>query len=249
LEDYDDLMLIWTQQSETLKETYGEYFLVDLIEHQDKENQAAVCEDGGTAVGFMSLCSQVNVSLFQECFDLGLFHGLCKPHPEDILQVPRKPSVQEDEDESNQTSQNPESVSSQNFEHIPGQDAAVQKDGSKTISQTELLLGHVSVKDVKASATHLLEMEERGDFHPVYRGASNAFCIRLFCINEKYETRSLDFLNYAFKVFPDRDFCVILVPHQVPEFHLLQSFVRAVPVCTSRLSCELYLFHRVGLLK
>ncbi|NXQ84020.1 CFA61 protein, partial [Nyctibius grandis] len=246
LEDYDDLMPIWTRQSETLKETYNEYFLADLIEYQDEENQAAVCEDGDTAVGFMSLCSQVNVSLFQECFDLGPFHGLCKPHPEDILKTPQKPSIQEDEDKSNQTSQETESVSSQNFEHLQEQDAAVQKGGAITVSHTELLLD--DVKDFKDS-TPLLETEEKDAFHPVYRGASNAFCIRLFFIDEKRETRSLDFLHYVFNLFPDKDFCVILVPHHVPEFHLIQSFVRVVPFCTSRLGHELYVFHRAGLLK
>ncbi|KFQ07514.1 Uncharacterized protein C20orf26, partial [Leptosomus discolor] len=260
LEDYDDLMPIWTRQSETLKETYSEYFLADLIERQDEENQAVVCEDGDTAVGFMSLCSQVNVALFQECFDLGPFHGLCKPHPEDVLKIPLKPSIQEecfeavtsaskqsDEDKSNQTSQETESVSSQNFEHIHDEDAAGQKDGATTVSYTELPLS--DVKDFKASATLLLETEEKSAFHPVYRGASNAFCIRLFCIDEKHETRSLDFLHYVFKLFPDKDFCVILVPHRVPEFHLIQSFVRVVPSCTSRLGHELYVFHRAGLLK
>lgn len=44
MEDYDDLMLIWTPQSESLKETYGEYLLVDLLEREGEENQAAVCE-------------------------------------------------------------------------------------------------------------------------------------------------------------------------------------------------------------
>ncbi|XP_010075991.1 PREDICTED: uncharacterized protein C20orf26 homolog, partial [Pterocles gutturalis] len=247
LEDYDDLMPIWTRQSETLKETYSEYFLADLIECQDEENQAVVCEDGDTAVGFMSLCSQVNVSLFQECFDLGPFHGLCKPHPEDILKVPQKPSTQEDEDKSNQTSEETESVSSRNLEHIHDQDAAVQ-DGSITVSHTELPLDDVRSKDLKASVTPLLEAEEKEAFHPVYRGPSNAFCIRLFCIDEQYETRSLDFLRYVFKLFPDKDFCVILVPHHVPEFHLIQSFIRVVPFCPSRLGRELYVFHRAGLL-
>ncbi|KAM3674749.1 cilia- and flagella-associated protein 61 [Ammospiza maritima maritima] len=242
LEDYDDLMLIWTPQSETLKETYGEYLLVDLIEREGEENQAAVCEVGGTAVGFMSLCSDVNISLLQECFDLGPFHGLCKPHPEDILEVPRKPSVQGDEDESNQTSQQPEPVSSQNLEHVPGADAAVQKDGAVTVSQTEPLV------DSQGSAAPLLETGEEGDLHPVNGGASNVFSIRLFCIDEQYKSRSLDFLQYAFNVFPDRDLCVILVPHHVPEFPLIRSFVRAVPSCPSRLGRELYVFHRAGLL-
>ncbi|NWZ03239.1 CFA61 protein, partial [Loxia curvirostra] len=241
MEDYDDLMLIWTPQSETLKETYGEYLLVDLLEREGEENQAAVCEVGGTAVGFMSLCSDVNISLFQECFDLGPFHGLCKPHPEDILKVPRKPSIQEDEDESNQTSQKPEPVSSQNLEHVPGADAAVQKEGAVTVSPAEPLVGDVINI---GSAAPLLETEE-GDLNG---GASNVFSIRLFCIDKEYETRSLDFLHYAFSVFPDRDLCVILVPHHVPEFPLIRRFVRAVPSCTSRLGRELYVFHRAGLL-
>ncbi|XP_068042386.1 cilia- and flagella-associated protein 61 isoform X4 [Anomalospiza imberbis] len=192
MEDYDDLMLIWTPQSETLKETYGEYLLVDLIEHEGEENQAAVCEVGGTAVGFMSLCSDVNVSLFQECFDLGPFHGLCKPHPEDILKVPRKPSIQGDKDENNQTSQKPKPVSSQNLELVPGADAAVQKDGAVTVSQAELPVGNVINIGPKGSAAPLLEADEEGDLHPVYRGASNVFRIRLLCIDEKYETRSFN---------------------------------------------------------
>ncbi|NWI81284.1 CFA61 protein, partial [Dryoscopus gambensis] len=248
MEDYDDLMLLWAPQSETLKETYGEYLLVDLIEREGEENQAAVCEVGGTAVGFMSLCSHVNISLFQECFDLGPFHGLCKPHPEDILKVPRKPSVPGDKDESNQTSQEPEPVSSQDLEHVPGADAAVQKDEAVTVSQTELLAGDASTTGSKGSAAPLLETDEEGDLRPVYRGASNAFGIRLFCINKRYENRSLDFLHYAFSVFPDRDLCVILVPPHLPELPLVQSFVRAVPSCTSRLGRELYVFHRAGLL-
>ncbi|NWZ28929.1 CFA61 protein, partial [Asarcornis scutulata] len=249
LEDYNDLMPIWTRQSETLKETYSEYFLADIIEHQDEENQAVVCEAGDTVVGFMSLCSQVDVSLFHACFDLRPFHGLCKPHPEDVLKAPWEPSIPEDEDKSKQTSQEAESISSQNVEHISNQDAAVQKGGVTTISHTELLLDDITHKDFKASAAPLLETEEKDTFRPVYRGASNAVCIRLFCIDEKYETRSLDFLHYVFKLFPDKDFCVILVPHHVPEFCLIQSFVRVVPYFTTQLGHELYVFHRAGLLK
>ncbi|XP_030303596.1 cilia- and flagella-associated protein 61 [Calypte anna] len=247
LEDYDDLMAILMDQNETLKEIYSEYFLADLIENQDEENQAAVCEDGDTAVGFMSVCSQVNVSLLQECFDLGPFHGLCKPHPEDVLKMPQKPSIQEDEDKSNQTIEEGESVSSQSFEHIHDQDAAVQQGGATAVSHAELLLD--DVKDCRASASHLPDTEEKAAFHPVYKGASNAFCICLFCIDEKHETRSLDFLHYVYQLFPDKDFCVILVPHHVPEFHLIKSFVRVVPFCTSKIGHELYVFHRAGLLK
>ncbi|NXR25261.1 CFA61 protein, partial [Cinclus mexicanus] len=245
MEDYDDLMLIWTPQSGTLKEIYGEYVLVDLIEREGEENQAAVCEVGGTAVGFMSLCSHVNISLFQECFDLGPFHGLCKPHPEDILKVPRKPSIQGDRDESSHTSEKPEPVSSQNSEHVAGADATVQKDKAMAVGQTGLPVGDAGSTGSEGSVAPPPENGEEGDLHPVYRGASNVFRIRLFCIDEKYESRTL---VLPASVFQDRDLCVMLVPHSVPEFPLMRSFVRAVPSCASRLGRELYVFHRAGLL-
>ncbi|XP_015712110.1 cilia- and flagella-associated protein 61 isoform X2 [Coturnix japonica] len=244
LEDYDDLMPMWTRQCEILKETHSEYFLADIIASQDEENQAVVCEDGGTVVGFMNLCAQVDVSLLRESFDLRLFHGLCKPHPED---VPKEPSIPEGEDKSNPRNQEAETVSSQNFEDITDGDASVKKDG--VISPTKLALDDIKHGDFHASAASLLEAEEKDTFRPIYRDSSNAFCIRIFFIDEKYETRSLDFLHYVFKLFPDKDFCIILVPHCVPEFYLIQSFVRVAPSCTSQFGRELYLFHCAGLLK
>ncbi|NXG35920.1 CFA61 protein, partial [Dromaius novaehollandiae] len=252
LEDHDDLMPILTRHSETLKEIYGEYFLADLLETQDEENQAVVGEDGGTAVGFMSLCSQVNISLLHECFDLGPFHGLCKPHPDDILKMAQEPNFQEDEDKNKQGSQEAESVSSQNFECISDQDAAIQKDGVNTVSHTELPLDDVRGKDFKFSVTPVFETEEKDAFRPVHRGTPNAFCIRLFCIDKKHETRQVWMNSYSCILcicFQDKDFCIIVVPHFAPEFHLIQSFVRVVPFCTSTFNHELYIFHRAGLLK
>lgn len=42
----------------------------------------------------MAITTDVNVNLLNECFELGPFHGLCKPHSDDIL----KP---EEEEETN----------------------------------------------------------------------------------------------------------------------------------------------------
>ena len=67
--------------------------------------------------------------------------------------------------------------------------------------------------------------ERKNRFIPNYFGEANAFAIQLFCIDEKYETRSLDFLPRAFEAFPDRDFCLITLPPNVPEFALIQNFV------------------------
>lgn len=46
VEDHDDLMPIFLRYDTILRETYGEYFLAELIEAQDEENHAVVCEVG-----------------------------------------------------------------------------------------------------------------------------------------------------------------------------------------------------------
>jgi hypothetical protein len=61
-------------------------------------------------------------------------------------------------------------------------------------------------------------------FVPSYFGESNAFAIQLFCIDEKFVSRSLDFLPKAFESFPDKDFCIITLPPSIPEFCLIQNF-------------------------
>uniref|UniRef100_UPI00358EFF9C cilia- and flagella-associated protein 61-like n=1 Tax=Myxine glutinosa TaxID=7769 RepID=UPI00358EFF9C len=86
------------------------------------------------------------------------------------------------------------------------------------------------------------------EFFPTYKGASNAFCIQLFCINPKYETRSQDFLAYVCGIFPDKEFCVMTVPPMVPELPLLQSFYNVPPRRNSTFPQDLYVFHRASLL-
>uniref|UniRef100_A0A7M4EU95 Cilia and flagella associated protein 61 n=1 Tax=Crocodylus porosus TaxID=8502 RepID=A0A7M4EU95_CROPO len=229
VEDHDDLVPIFMRHSETLRETYGEYFLAEMIEAQDEENHAVVCEDNGAAVGFMSVCSQVNIQLLHECFDLATFHGLCKPHPDDVLKLPQEPNIE--------TGENSVKV----LHSIDAKTEDVPSQASDTVA-TPSPTGSVQTNVSEVSSVC-------NAFHPVYRGAVSAFCIQLFCIDEKHEARSMDFLHFIFNLFPDKDFCIITVPHLVPEFLLIQNFVRVVPFRNSTLDQELYVFHRAGLLK
>jgi len=38
------------------------------------------------AIGFMSICKDVNLNLLNKCFELGPFYGLHVPHPDDVTQ-------------------------------------------------------------------------------------------------------------------------------------------------------------------
>ncbi|XP_044298957.1 cilia- and flagella-associated protein 61 isoform X2 [Varanus komodoensis] len=281
VEDHDDLAPLFARHNDTLKQTYGEYFLAELIEAQDEENIAVVCEDGGLAVGFMSVCSEVNIQLLHECFELGPFHGLCKPHPDDILQPPQVISDTVEVPSSlispNQSAADTYTKSASNIGSLFSQlsdpssimspKGSIQSRSSKReeiLAYTSLELPSGSERSMQESERSMRESErsilkstetlstasfESEPFRAQYKGAANAFCIQLFCIAEKYEARSLDFLHFVFSLFPDKDFCIITVPHLVPEFHLIQNFVRVVPFNHSTLDHELYVFHRSGLLK
>ena len=45
---------------------------------------------------------------------------------------------------------------------------------------------------------------------PVDLGVPTAFCIQLFCIDERYEMRSIDFMAEVFKRFPVKTLTVRL---------------------------------------
>ncbi|XP_037668188.1 cilia- and flagella-associated protein 61 isoform X4 [Choloepus didactylus] len=272
VEDHDDLMPIFMHHDTILRETYGEYFLAELIEAQDEENHAVVCEVEGIAVGFMSVCSRVNMELLHKCFDLGPFHGLCSPHPEDVPEPSRELSDQGSEDTALRTG----SQVSQTLEELQEPDSPEAKESiqAKPVEEAvteELLsvvqsgyasevenmekLSEVSIAEVidydvntEGSVSTLLP-EKKGNFRPSYRGTPAAFCIQLFCIEEKYEARSLDFMNFVFSLFPDKNFCIISLPHLTPEFVLIQNFVKAIPFNNCTLEQDLYVFHRAGLLK
>ncbi|XP_041588490.1 cilia- and flagella-associated protein 61 isoform X4 [Vulpes lagopus] len=273
VEDHDDLMPIFMRHDTLLKETYGEYFLAELIEAQDKENHAVVCEVEGVAVGFMSVCSRVNMQLLHECFDLGPFHGLCIPHPDDVLQPPEEQGIEGSQD-AELSSSNPSSLktveepqeplSPEAMEIIQGRItdeapvddlfSAVQSGNSSEMEDIEKFSQQSTVGDTdcngsNSSLASMLLPEETGYFRPTYKGASAAFCIQLFCIEEKYEARSLDFMNFVFSLFPDKNFCIISLPHLTPEFALIQNFVKIVPFNNCTLEQDLYVFHRAGLLK
>ncbi|XP_013367639.1 PREDICTED: cilia- and flagella-associated protein 61 isoform X1 [Chinchilla lanigera] len=267
MEDHDDLMPIFMLHDTVLKDTYGEYFLAELIEAQDEENHAVVCEVEGVAVGFMSVCSRVNLPLLHECFDLGPFHGFCVPHPDDVLEPPKEPGIADAELRTDsQVSQriaeeplgpvSPEAMGSAQ-EKVMEEAEVLSAVHSENVSEIQdldklsllSLTGEQEHGVSRWSSASIQLPKEPSHFRPVYRGAPSVFCIQLFCIDEKYEARSLDFMNFVFSLFPDKNFCIISVPQLTPEFVLIQNFMKVIPFNDCTLQHDLYVFHRAGLFK
>lgn len=243
--DNDDLVPLFNSYTEVLKATYGDFYIAELIEAQNEDNKCLASEANDLAMGFMALTTDVNLNLLNECFELGPFHGLCKPTDSDLLRPPSVHKVIEEVQKSNGSFQNKDepkveqklSESYQEMEENTEENAEVEESRSSSASSTSL------------SRSSLNPQKSLEAFIPQYLGPSNAFAIQLFCIDEKYESRSCDFLQVAFECFPDRDYCIITLPHNVPEFTLIQNFLRVTPRPKSTLNHELYIFHRAGLIK
>uniref|UniRef100_A0A8C4RSV4 Cilia- and flagella-associated protein 61 N-terminal domain-containing protein n=1 Tax=Erpetoichthys calabaricus TaxID=27687 RepID=A0A8C4RSV4_ERPCA len=208
VEDHDDLIPLFTQHNSDLSAMYGDYFLAELIEAQNEQNHAVVCEVRGKAVGFMSVCSDVNVEMLNQCFNLKPFHGLYVPDPADILEPP--PELEENQ-------------SGCYFGFVFQKEAIITPDA-------DIPAKGDTTHNLKYSSGICMEEAEKKIFHPVYKGSSDAFCIQLFVIDEKYEMR------YSYQIF------MTSIPNMVPEFPLLQSFARVIPYHSSTLPQDLYFF-------
>ncbi|EDV28663.1 uncharacterized protein TRIADDRAFT_19305 [Trichoplax adhaerens] len=241
VEDHDDLVPIFNRQSEVLKETYGDYFLAELIEAQNENNKCIVVDVKGTAVGFMSLSKNVNIDILTSCFELSPFNGLRRP--------PEFSNAENDDGKQASETEEPTDTPAKTSSTITiGTDTSDVHFKSKLADVYDDDDGNQCTENLKYFLLQDIKGIDRASSAPVYQGTPSVICIQLYCIDEKYETRSLDFITAAFDFFPNVDYCVITVPHLVPEFPLLQHFTRVTPKPRSTFPQELYLFHHYGLI-
>jgi len=72
----------------------------------------------------------------------------------------------------------------------------------------------------------------------------NAFAVTLFCMEAAFDSRSKDFLKYAFDEYPDRDYLMITQPHTVVESQLLSKFTLPQKKTKNTFQHVLYIMHR-----
>lgn len=101
-EDHDDLADVFNNQSETVTEAYGEYFLAELIAAQNDSNKALVAQVKDKAVGLMGLTSDVDTKLLHECFDLDHYDNLLKPEFMDAIRKRREYLIWQEQVEAEQ---------------------------------------------------------------------------------------------------------------------------------------------------
>ena len=90
------------------------------------------------------------------------------------------------------------------------------------------------------------EARKKPQVRTVQRVKGNAFAITLFTLDSEYEASAGEFMEKAFALFPDHDYCIITRPHTATDSWLLQQFTRVAAVPKSTFSHVVYIMHRYG---
>lgn len=379
IEDHDDLVPVFNEQSEVLTDIYGEFFLADLIETKEPNSQSLVAEINGRAVGLMTITDDIDVALLRHTFDLTPYDDLYVVEDEEEEkeeEEEEKPEVLVEEVHATPearagslflrvtTSQGVATVSVENFKSLMqgyasslGADeenadfeltepvnqcvadfvasltASGEEEKKEEEKEEESKKGDAKKKEgakgakkevttateeKKENTEEEAEGEGEGDTHThteeeadgegeapetqdpnelnsdkftegVLKVAAvtetamfgvleyleatvpqleaqededkeaeepepeeveevpkidNCFAITLFCLDEGFEARSLAFLEPAFDLFPEKEYCVITLPTTAQEPHLLSHFTQVPPLPTSTLGHVMYLLHR-----
>lgn len=83
--------------------------------------------------------------------------------------------------------------------------------------------------------------------HSVYFGPGNAFSLEIAASLPEHKEALIPLLEASFECFPDKDYCILSIPHIYPSFPLLSEFVRITPKHSSNYPHELYVVHRSAL--
>ena len=89
---------------------------------------------------------------------------------------------------------------------------------------------------------------DENDIPPTPNEVINAFCVKLFFIEQAFESRSSDFLLKVFDQFPDKDYLVLTQPHSFIENSLLEKFIKINKKVDSLFGEILFIIHRESLM-
>ena len=86
VEDNDDVGEVYASESEQLKKFYGKFFFSELVEASDGRNKVLVADVNDTAVGCISVSSDIGFDLLRRTHHIGHFDGL-NPHNAISIQI------------------------------------------------------------------------------------------------------------------------------------------------------------------
>ncbi|KAJ8967027.1 hypothetical protein NQ314_003144, partial [Rhamnusium bicolor] len=248
-EDNDDLIPLINSHSIRLQETYGSYYIAELLtRHKDSGRQIIVAEHQGSAVAVLCLNETVNYQILNEEFELTPYNGLKKPHPDDtdVLLDILYPSM--------------EQLQLQHKFEEEVTDIIEKKLSFETIrsrfSEQEFLI-HVSITSsddyslvfTSASMFVFQDDEDKKSYSlDSIDREPNAFALEIAASHPDHEAGLKMLFESSFECFTDRDYCIMSVPSTVPTNNLTNYFGRVIPRSYGTFPYELYLLHRNSVL-
>ena len=207
VEDHDDLTPIFTAQKEGAEE-YGEFFLAQMIQAQDRNNKALVAELNGRAVGLLSLTADVELASLQECFELDQYDFFVQGYAEEAVRVhenhvERTARLREEHAakiEEVKAAARAE-VEEEWQEYLEQEKAKAEDDDGKTPEQREEDEAERKRYEEEELAKQIAENEQQalmevGEFEEEEEPevdlrtlTSNAVCVTLFCLDPTLDSQ------------------------------------------------------------
>ena len=116
------------------------------------------------------------------------------------------------------------------------------EEKNKKKNEMASLTSYEKYKDI------LENYNDENEIPPTPNEIINAFCVKLFFIEQAFESRSSDFLLKVFDQFPDKDYLVLTQPHSFIENSLLENFIKISKKVDSLFGEILFIIHRESLM-
>lgn len=271
VEDHDDLVPVFRAQ-QVDAEQFGEFFLAQMIQAQDGGNRALVAESGGRAVGLLAMTAEVQLTALQEAFELEAFDFFVQGYAEEAERVrqahiARTRKLREDHAQRSEQAraEAAQQVEEEFRQWLAEQKAQEEEEGHEEdegkSEEERAAEAEEKAKNENDELQRLIQdaqedaVAEIGDFEEEGEPAvdlealeSNAFCITLFCLDPQFDCQVHKLLEPAFELLPDKEYCLMSVPHTARRMSLLSLFLPVRHRLGHNFSHALYVCHKASLL-
>ncbi|KAL2636300.1 hypothetical protein R1flu_007779 [Riccia fluitans] len=182
------------------------YSVARFIRAQTAEKSVFVAEVDGKIVGLIVVLCDVHIPSLHENYEVDMFEGLCAKRIERKLTVIETKAAAVD----------PFAMLDPLASPVPD---------PQTLPETEAILLPAGVSP-ESDLDYEREPEPAPAVEVIIRWPENVFRVAMLCMDEEFESRSIDMIEYSFKVLK-KEFCLVTLSYTSPYHPLLKFFYRA----------------------
>lgn len=84
--------------------------------------------------------------------------------------------------------------------------------------------------------------------NPEFLGKPNAFSVEIIAVDTAHEECLLSLFECMFDCFPEKDYCIMTVPHEIEECNISNFFSNVPQRYDGNMSCSLHVMHKNSML-